>query len=416
MPQPHTHYLVTQQAMKEASPELWERYHNYAGFGSFFPDLFYMTDLPPKMVAKFSKYMPSPLARFILNKFPYTSQKYPNIDYSAVSDTIHWQGSYRFITTSLDYIKKIQDPETRNKLTAWLIGFMGHVIPDALFHPKVYRDTGDHSGIHTTKAYDKHKSLESLLDSYYLIRDGLNQFNFHYADKVRCHSKDSDRTLDEDVFRLISHSLQETYGAILTAPGRDYEQLFGRFEGRETNPILDSYRDYITCIRWMWERPKLARMPKRFNVIVPVNSFGKKELPSLNPLSKTRWLNSTHPDMPVYSYHDIFDMSFKSLKHVINDVMEFLASNENSADVFFSKKPNRPFILTEDMNFDDGLPVWLAKQSLEIDRRHGLPVESYALVDVPTGRFPTLEASIRERSLVGLDFISKMYGSIKKLE
>ena len=416
MPQPHTHYLVTQEAMKEASSELWEKYSNYAGFGSFFPDLFYMTDLPPKMVAKLSMYMPSPITKFFLNRFPYTSQKYPDMDYSVVSDTIHWHGSYRFITISLNYIKKVKSQETRDKLTAWLIGFIGHVIPDALFHPKVYRDTGDHSGIHTKDAYDRHKSLESLLDSYYLIRDDSNQFNFHYAEKVICHSDGSGRTLDEDIFRLISHSIRETYDLVLTVHGRDYKQLFGRFEGKESNPILDSYRDYITCIRWMWEYPQLARIPKRFNLLVPVNSFGEEELSSLNPLSKVKWLNSTHPDMPAYSYHDIFNMSVKSLRHVIKDVLEFLASDENDSHAFFSKQADRPFVLAENMNFDDGLTVRLAEQLLEMDRRHGLPVQDYALVDVPANRFPTLEASTRERSIFGLEFLNKMYASIQKVE
>jgi len=105
MPKQETHYLVIKEAMEQVAAHLWEKYNNFAGFGSFSPDLFYvlLSDHIPHL------------------RFSSTPR------YEKVSDAIHGDGSLDFYCSMLDDIKHTGQP-MHDKLKAFAYGFYSHVV------------------------------------------------------------------------------------------------------------------------------------------------------------------------------------------------------------------------------------------------------------------------------------------------
>lgn len=424
MPAPHTHKLIGDDAARAARSfrRIYGKYSNYYGLGTNMPDILgYYLNLPYRVASTF------PIPHALLDRVYHFTPSYHGLDYGAVSDIIHWENSRQFVIVSMSYIKRIPIPETKDKLIAFLAGIVaGHMGPDWLIHRKVYRDTRDHWKIHTLEAFDRHKDDETRKDAYYLGRLKTNPPEYNYPDKVACHKQGSGRTLDEDIFKFLKHVLKETYGnETFKNYGLDYEQFYGQFDKNQTkHPILDAYRDFITCVRWLWQgvewEGRLIRIisewvPRRVSAIMPVKSFKTKDIGRFDPTVKRRWGNSTNPEMPSYSDRNMFYLSVKQSKSMIQVLEEFFASAEKDAEAFLDRQVGRIAFLDEDQNFDTGLPSRFNDALLEIDKKHRVPSQKIALVDVPASQFPTLEAAVEEIGQFGLDYINKNLQSIARL-
>lgn len=351
MSQPNTHYLVIEEALKNHPSSLWQGNSNFAGFGSFGPDLFYLLGIPPVI----------------------HSRKYPQ-DYTKVSDVMHHEASLDFFCSMLDDIKnriKDTDKETTDKLKAFAYGYYSHAVTDSVFHPYVYRRTGDNWAEHFTPEYNGHKKLEALIDTYLLeMLKENNPFDFGYEHRVVCHNQGSRRTLDKDVYELIENNLKKIYGDknIFEKHGIEYERYFGHGVAEATaegiNPILEAYRDYIGCFRILYFSSKMDKIAgflhPSLKPLVPIKRIDAKQQRQLE--SRTKWCPSENPLMPSYSVQDLFGFAIEDVKRVIEASEDFFASASSSARDFFLDKlqasqQDKIVFLDENYNLDTGLPA-----------------------------------------------------------
>ena len=130
MPQPATHYWVVRRAIPKYDitgeinywEEWWDKYKAYFGLGTAAPDLFYFP-LMPNVTTTFSDFY-----------------------WDGIADLLHHAGSYDVFCELLNCAKNMKNtsPNESNKLFAFAFGYYCHVITDCIFHPYVYRSTGDH--------------------------------------------------------------------------------------------------------------------------------------------------------------------------------------------------------------------------------------------------------------------------------
>lgn len=351
MPQPNAHYLVVEAALKDHPSGLWNKYSNFAGFGSFGPDLFYVLGIPPVMHRR----------------------KYPT-DYTSVSDAMHHEASLDFFCSMLDDIKngiKERSKETTDKLKAFAYGYYSHAVTDSVFHPYVYRRTGDNWAVHFTDEYKSHKKLEALIDTCLLERiKEKNPFDFEYEARVVCHTPNSKRTLDKDVYEIIKNNIKKIYGDknIFGRNGIEFEKYFGHgieeAASEGIHPILEAYRDYIHCFRILYLSSKMdsiaGLLHPTLKPLIPIKNLDDKQRKQLE--SRRKWRISENPLMPDYSVPELFEFAVKAAKRVIDVSEEFFASDSASSRDFFANKlhassqARKIVYLDEDYNLDTGLP------------------------------------------------------------
>ena len=407
MPQPHLHYIITEIAMSEVVPHLWQAYSNFSGSDPFWNDVFYMLDLQARIASK------SGLPSGLLKRLPLVAPRYPEHDYSFVSDIMHWESSLEAVCNDMDYIKEktLPDSKERDKLKAALYRALGHAIPDARLHPEIYRRTGDHWKIHTKEAYDRHKKRETDGDAFGLGMAGHDPYSFNYAKRVS-----SGKRIDEDVLRFLKNRLR-TYAGMFDRYGLDYKKMLGRFEQTDNHPLQDAYRHYINAVSWLWEGMQFARfLPQRVNVLVPTTRFKVKELKNFTPLKREPWVKNGHADMPVYSFRDLIDLSIRELKATIVVIEQFFGSEGMTAREFISKynssKDNPPIpFLQENTNLDTGLPASMNDELLEIDKKHRVKSGLIAQIDTPPIDIPSLE----DITNFGVGYLGKTYRALEKL-
>ena len=340
MPQPNTHFLVIKDSMSESTPDLWAKYNNFAGFGSFGPDLFYLLGVP---------------------HVPGLKRKYSG-NYSTVSDVLHWEASLDFFCEMMDYIKNAEDDAKRDKLKAFAYGYYSHVVADAVIHPFVYMATQDHWRDHPTTQFNRHKRLEAVIDGYLLGKRNSNPFVFEYESKVECHRQDSGRTLDEDVFIMMEMSLRKTYEGILDNFGIDFKKYFTQHEGSPNHPVLDAYRDYISSFRILYTLMRNVRIPQRLSVLVPISILNVEQLHLLEPEPRKQWHENDDIRAPSYNVQELFDLSVAAMREVIGSSEMFFASRYSDSRQFFRENAANVAYLDVNYNLDTGIPSSANKQ------------------------------------------------------
>ena len=347
MPQPITHYYVAENAYQRmpALKELWKKYENYATLGSIFPDMFYFSGIPKMM--------------FLTGKhYPY--------DYQKISDIIHWECILDLYFNMLDIIKKLPKGEKKDKLMAFAYGVASHYITDSNVHPFVYTKTGDHPFNHPDKNLTEHKSLESLIDLEILGHRGTTYFEFGYDEKIECHKKGTDRTLDSDIFKLIIEGMEKTYGSMdLSMHGIDYNQQFRAFEGLPSHPVLESYRDIISIYRHISQHPFLVKtygflgflVPKRFEVLLPKTKIVATDLHKTDAQPPEPWIEypaDRRLPIPSLSVHQLIELSVLDTIAVMHESEGFLNSVYDSAHKYFEDNPSITPFLRSNINLDTG--------------------------------------------------------------
>ncbi len=402
MPQPHTHYIITEIAMCEVVPNLWKTYSSLPGSDSFWNDLFYMLDLQSTIAGK------TRLPQGLLNKLPFVSPNYPEHDYSVVSDIMHWENSLEAVRNDMDYIKNktALGTEERDKLKAALYRKIGHAIPDIRLHPEIYRRTRDHWKIHTKEAYDRHKQNETRKDAYLLGTVGHDPYSYHYARRVS-----SGTTLDEEVIRFLKAGLRTTYAGVFDKYSLDYDTMLGRFEETFNNPLRNAYRHYINAVTLLWERQVARILPQRVSALVPTTGFKAKEIADFDPLRREKWMKSKNPDMPDYSFRELVDLSIRELTAVIRVIEQFFKTEGMTAREFIAKYGSSVPFLQQNWNLDTGLPVSMNDDLLEIDKKHGIRSGLIAQIDTPPMEIPSLE----DIANFGLDCLGNTYRNLESL-
>ena len=351
MPQPIAHYWVIENSLNDLSSQsragLWNEYQNQAVLGSIFPDLMYMSGVP--QVAGMTR-------------------KGPKVNHSNISNIMHWDGFLDFYCAMLDYIKQLSESDTKDKLKAFSFGVASHFAADAEAHPRVYSITGDNPFSHKPdENYTRHKELESLLDIFIIGRRGETYRTFNYGHRFISHAEDSNRTLDDDIFKLVVHGLEKAYaGKIFGSYGIDYETAFKALEGTSSHPIRESYRDLVTLYGNFSNYPfliPLARsfpfFPQRFKVLLPRLRIPVSDLHKIEPDPRQRWVQSDNEHIPDLSFPELLEVAVADTKAIITESENFFASGYASSRKYFSAKSQHVPILHDNINMDTGnLAMW----------------------------------------------------------
>lgn len=353
MPQPIAHYWVIENSLNDISSanraRLWHDYSNYAVFGSIFPDLMYMSGVP---------------------RLAHITTKGNSHDYSSISDILHWEGSLDLYCSMLDYIKQVGNKVLQDKLKAFAYGFMSHVVTDSDIHPSVYGQSEDHPFSHPDNEFTRHKSLESLIDIVILGHRNITYGKFDYSKKLVIHGPESNRTLDQDVFKMVMRCIEKTYaGTIFENHHVDYGKIFQKFEGSQRHPILEAYRDIVKLYRffdkfYLLSGPlrRVPFIPTRFRVLLPRTMIHVTELSQIVPDPRKKWLESSNPNVPDLSFPQLFDIAVVDTKSAINESEKFFESDYSSAHSFFSDNSFHVPFMRENINLDTGKPVSLNQE------------------------------------------------------
>ncbi len=378
MPGPPAHDVMMEEASK--GRPFWKSHSQEAVYGSTGPDALYFEGSVPHFKD----------IRFYLKNFRLIGKPYEQ-----VANVMHWEGSFEFFCTLLDYIKKAP-PEKQNKLRAFAYGYFSHVIADCLFHPNVYRVTGDHPRYHPFKTRIAHRLFESWLDTY-LIREkkGIIPSQLAYDELVSCHEPNSGRTLDEDIFRLFNHGISEVYNwSRLSIEGLIFSQLFDRFNKKadqlakvhkqiRDHPIQEAYRDFITLTRIPYRHniPQFLNIISGLRGVIPKDKLSAMQesimtrrewnddeyklllTPSpLNPILKLLYVEEPADDkielkggrkffdeknrlLPRRTALELFDYSVKMIKKVVDVCEDFFDSKyRTSYEYFADKATGIPFL------------------------------------------------------------------------
>ena len=341
MAHPITHYLVIKNAMiSNKNESLWSSYSNYAAFGSFTPDVFYLKDVG--YLAFTDKY-----------------------DYSKISDYIHWDGSLDLYCYFLDYIKENYELNTHIflKLKAFSYGFYSHIITDSIFHPYISRKTKDHWKKHEpVKNYVEHKYLESLIDSFLLTKnEKQNAKDFKYHEKVLCYQDMNYKTLDNEIFLILLNGLNNVYSKIIDNNAEDDEknfyEYFLKYELDDTeHPIHEAYDDFVDTISILYKNEYIGLLPSEsIKAFIPKIILAKHHNEKMN-LNKSAWFKKKNNFMSLnYSVLELFEMAVLTTKKLINISESFFNQNELSSKEYLKLNSSDMVIFEENFNSDTGL-------------------------------------------------------------
>ena len=349
MPQPITHYLVIKNALRNTKKDVWKEFANVAGFGSFGPDLFYMKDIG------------------YFGLFGYS--------YMEISDIMHWEGSLDIYCAFMDYIKKecANDRNKLAKLLAFAYGYYSHVITDLVFHPWVYRFSGDHWLHHwdiddpgdNKDNYLEHKRLEAAIDCY-LVRmlEAKDPYKFKYHDLIRCYQDDNDKTLDHDIFVMFNACLRTAYEKKITKKKYpkylkedNYNDYFSMADiYNDEHPIHESYDDFVDTITELYTIKLLNHIPiPALQALIPRKRLKPAEEKVNLNMQNAEWKGCNEEHIISYSAKELYQLALRATEQCVIDSDAFLASPMIlKAKSFFKKYAVLPY-LKDDYNLDSGL-------------------------------------------------------------
>lgn len=317
MPQSVTHYLVCEAAFQSVLPKLWHSYANFAGFGCFGPDLFYISDIFKNEIGH-------------------------NHSYPEVADAIHWNAAFDCFSAMLDYIKANNGDSVKfNKMKAFAYGFCSHVVTDCIFHPYVYRATGDHWLDHPATDYDKHKHLEALMDSYLLDKKMKRSPGYRFNPQVKCGRAENEELLDEDVYSVFKHGLITAYPA----------HIPGNSAAGEIDPLYEAYENYARTLGLdLFLIGRLTWDPVNREMIPPIENWNQTDIALMNE-NRSPWLQLDSNIDLTYSVLDLYHCAVRAVKGILWASEKYLNQNDN-------RKPWNTFY-ADNYNLDTGLPCSL---------------------------------------------------------
>lgn len=322
MPQPITHYLVCKNAMATCAGSLWERSSNFAGLGSFAPDLFFIRE----------------------GGF--------NLEYRNGATEVHREASYDCYCVMLDYIKankaKVSSQQYSN-MKAFAYGFYSHVVTDSIFHPFIYRKSLDDWMRHPEKNYNQHKAIEAMIDNYIISNSNKEDPNFRFDPKVDCSSTENKAMLQKDVFYVFNEGFKKCYQGKFS---KEFSAMFEKAD--QSNPIHESYSDYrkLMAVDFFFIG-KIHFNLLNLSTILPIEQWTGEQLAIMNE-EKEPWFNSVANAELSYSVRELFDKATKETRAVIIDSENFLADNKQNSSAYFKERST--VYLGMNYNLDTGLP------------------------------------------------------------
>ncbi|HWR40003.1 MAG TPA: zinc dependent phospholipase C family protein [Patescibacteria group bacterium] len=328
MPQPITHYLVIEEALTDAARNLWEKYRNFAAFGSFGPDLFYVKDV---LLARFD----------------------PKQNYEALSDALHGDGSFDLFCALLDQAKDNQrrDPEAAGKQLAFALGYYSHVLTDCILHPYVYRRTQDHWKYHVPKEdYTAHKKLEAMIDCH-ILKEKHRKEAVPDASAVRCRQENNGDLLDMDIASVLNNALKTVYSAVLSA---DFQTLD---INQPEHPIHAAYHDFHHIVGTTYAAQNiLCGLREYFAGLDMLKQLNAADIQARN-VSKGPWRPNGDSAELTYSSSELFAMAVWATKQVASIALAFWTGDPGSGNAQSVFRQNGIAYLRENWNLDTGLPA-----------------------------------------------------------
>ncbi|WP_230741159.1 zinc dependent phospholipase C family protein [Methanooceanicella nereidis] len=162
-----------------------------------------------------------------LTKYGYIGSCGPDICYmhnrimhkgeSRWADLTHYHNSGRFVAYLVDLAKTHKDSDLGLRIMAFTIGYITHIMADAIVHPYVNTFAGAYH--HQVASKEAHQTIEVNMDSwmakhYYGLKDitttGISHSWSDYVDDSNWIGKASDRA--KEFFKEINEVFMSTYG------------------------------------------------------------------------------------------------------------------------------------------------------------------------------------------------------------
>jgi hypothetical protein len=315
--QPLTHYFVAKNALVDTASDLIRAYETYLGFGSFGPDLFYLTK------------------------------------HGGYADMIHADGSLDAFCVMLDMVKNNWNVnyDAAGKQLAFAMGFYAHVITDCVFHPYVYRLSQDYWAVpkpeHLAKYENMHKVVEAVIDHHLL--DSVIHPNLRISFGVDCGHE-----LDPAVSELIHGALNTVYGQSLdygfqttppSDPGHLINQAYSRF--RVASSALYGVQNVLY----------------RIDEIIDAAATLTHTNADAVDLSMKPWPPGGLSGNINLTFDQLYGKAVNAVARIVGPVYGYLGSDYGSAREFLAASGG--LHLTENWNLDTGLPAaWNTRQDL----------------------------------------------------
>lgn len=356
MPKPITHFLVCERAMKNAMPDLWKDFTNFAWLGSFGPDLFYSVNAMAE-----EEY----LIRVMRSISGIRHEEITGCHrYTEISDVLHWESALDFFCCMLEHLKKYSiNSQHIGKLKAFVYGYYSHVISDCIFHPFIYRRSRDHWLMLTEMYYQDHKAIETIIDTFLLDKLHRTDPNYKFIPQMITIADFRKGIFDKDLVAFISTNLGVVYQDRIGFPSRF---INGGFE-------LDKHPVNLACSHYL----NLVRSGLYSTSLIHWDIFSRDCVrPRANFCAEVseNWLGCSFS----YSTWDLFAFAVKATENVIAASEEYLCSDLIKASDFF-QNTKMPY-LRENYCLDTGLPsrenTKHENQSLYQSERFGFGVET----------------------------------------
>lgn len=319
VPQPATHYLVMRRAIpREYWISWWDQYKPYFGLGSSAPDLFYFP-LMPKSI-------------------PINS----DIAWDATANLLHSCRSYDMFCLLLAKAKQYKRVNglDAEKQFSFAIGYYCHVITDCIFHPYVYRSSGDHWSTSDFSHELLHKAQELAIDNGVFRRYYNKSQNFAHI-QWQCNDPADEKLLEIAIASLLHESLQEIYP--------DCYPVSVEVNNPE-HPIQQAYSALIQSITTLFEGTE-------------VHLFGMRLTLNSSDIRLKLYSNfffSPYPNCPTldsYTPEELFNFSSVASRKVFITALGFWESDIASAKEYFQVHPAQAHYLNSgNWNLDTGLP------------------------------------------------------------
>lgn len=159
---------------------------------------------------------PKEIIKWLLHNFKYCelgciSPDYPYLDIKNSkspewADLMHYTRSGDMIYAGIAYIRKMEDGLPKRKATAWLLGYVAHMVTDVTIHPVIEMKVGPYADNKPS-----HRRCEMHQDSYIFARLNLGGVGIseHFDSGVRKCGKDG--VIDPEISRLWAEMLNTVH-------------------------------------------------------------------------------------------------------------------------------------------------------------------------------------------------------------
>ena len=356
MPQNITHYLVIKESMKSTTDDLWNNFLNYAVFGSVMPDMFFMHEIQPP--------------------------NYRGYNYTFLSDIIHWEGTLDLYCSILEIIKRQYrySNDEFSKLRSFTYGYISHVVSDIIFHPYIYRFSGDHWKFHNDcDKYIDHKNLELQIDCYLANKtESKAPLDFQYQNKIKCFENGS-HELDRDLFNILQEAIENIYLSLIRE--NEYPEIYNKkcineivpdFEILDyRNPLYEVYDNYLQRIAGIYSGAASDLMSFFFfKDMRPLGSLTEmQERINMNELH-TNWSGSDDTEIN-HSILELYEMALSAVKRIIAISEEFFYGSSAYPRQFFMNQQHDYTFLQNNFNLDTGLKSRYNGDPFLLDKEKG---------------------------------------------